>query len=134
MPKFLISILDSWLLLTLPMMQTLAFTSTGTLTQNGPNFKKVLVKRVPEIYTPPTIYNETLPTYHHHHYDDPLMRIPESRPKVTRVFGNFFPGTMAVVESALKVSIPIPFCQFENSPCKKLTDMYNFSCLSNYRA
>ena len=119
------AVLNCWLLLSLPIMETLAFTSKGTLTDNQipqGQWKKVVVKRVPEKLTPPSqavAYNDTLPAYHHrHYYADPLMSVPEPRPQIKRVFGNFFPGTMAVVESALKINIPIPFCQFENSPCK----------------
>lgn len=179
--------LNSWLLLTFPIMESLAFSSSGTMTHNQTKdgkairFKKVLVKRVPETYTPETSYippamsheithappemsqnppemahmphemtnmvsyeNDTLPTYHggyhhvHHHNHHhssiststtttlpvPIEDIPtmpttmNTKPKRMRVFGNFFPGTTAVIESHLKISIPIPFCQFTGSPCK----------------
>lgn len=85
--------------------------------------RKVLVKRVPE--KNPMILHEQdiLPTYSHHYdHHDHMMSVPVERPKVTRVFTNFFPGSTAILESAFKVSIPIPFCQFENAPCKPESD------------
>ena len=43
-----------------------------------------------------------------------------TRPRIKRVFGGIFgSGTTALIESALKVSIPIPFCQAPGSPCKR---------------
>ena len=134
-------ILDCWLLLSLPIMESLAFTATGTMSNESTpsksskslKMRKVILKRNPEVHlTPPEVsnyiqepyklYNDTsLPTHHHYHHhgyhQDPLM-MDQPRPKVTRFFGNFFPGTEAVIESALSIHIPIPFCQFENSPCK----------------
>ena len=65
---------------------------------------------------------------HHDHNEVNIVTTTETlsipttnstRPRITRVFQNILgPGTTAVVESALKISIPIPFCQFENAPCK----------------
>ena len=179
--------LNCWLLLSFPIMESLAFTSTGTMTKNFPKnsgkpvkYKKILVKRIGENFTPltnnvlETSYapppipeipgipeNETLPTYRpSYHISHPAltsghqlpvevetetmpitmpettsgsdsMPIPISgsdsmlmnnstmnKVKAVRYFGNFFPGSTAVIESALKISIPIPFCQFEGSPCE----------------
>ena len=43
-----------------------------------------------------------------------------NRPRIKRIFGGVFgDGTTALIESALKVSIPIPFCQAPGSPCKR---------------
>ena len=35
-----------------------------------------------------------------------------------RFFGSFLFGAVTTLEAAIKVNIPIPFCQFPNSPCK----------------
>jgi hypothetical protein len=185
--------LNCWLLLTLPIMESLAFSSKGTMTQDSvvePDIKsdiasdiepkqprslrrKVLVKKILTDLTPPddfvpmmneipdsgyqapdtgyhapdTSYhspdtqyssyhypnyhspmkNDTLPQYHHkhhhqhqHHEHKPEITTTTIKPlpRVKRVFGNFFHGATAVVESAIKIGIPIPFCQFPNAPCK----------------
>lgn len=47
-------------------------------------------------------------------YIDPLAE--KRTPK--RFFGGFLSGAVTVLEAAIKVNIPIPFCQFPNSPCK----------------
>ena len=38
--------------------------------------------------------------------------------KPKRFFGGFLAGAITTLEMAIKVNIPIPFCQFPNSPCK----------------
>ena len=126
-------ILDCWLLLSLPIMESLAFTATGTMSNDSiPSksskslkMRKVILKRNPEVHlTPPEIsnfveqplvlYNDTpLPTYHHHHhhkYHQDMTMIDQPKPKVTRFFGNFFPGIEATIETLLSIHIPIPFC------------------------
>ena len=133
-PSFLNLILDCWLLLSLPIMESWALTATPTKSGKVLKTRKVLVKRNPEVQlTPPEIstnyveqplelYNDIpLTTYHHHHhhgYHQDMTMIDQPKPKVTRFFGNFFPGSMATIDTALNIHIPIPFCQFENSPCK----------------
>ena len=60
---------------------------------------------------------------HHHshsHYDIPVIPPAPKSSDVSRVFYNWFPDTTARVDSIITVSVPIPFCQFENSPCKPL--------------
>ena len=132
-PSFLNLILDCWLLLSLPIMESWALTETPTKSGKVLKTRKVLVKRNPEVHlTPPEIsnyvekplelYDDTpLTTYHHHHhhgYHQDMTMIDQPKPKVTRFFGNFFPGIEATIETLLSIHIPIPFCQFENSPCK----------------
>lgn len=121
-------ILHTWLLLTFQTMHTLAFSSMGTMSANDHHQfppRKVLVKRVPEKNP---LVQDTLPTYSHHYdHHDHMMSVPMERPKVTRVFTNFFPGSTATIESAFKVNIPIPFCQFENAPCKSRKMTFSFS-------
>ena len=43
----------------------------------------------------------------------------EDKIKPKRFFGGFLSGAVTVLEMAIKVNIPIPFCQFPNSPCKR---------------
>lgn len=60
-------------------------------------------------------------THSHSHYDIPVIPPPAAKSSdVSRVFYNWFPDTTARVDSIITVSVPIPFCQFENSPCKPL--------------
>ena len=47
-------------------------------------------------------------------YIDPLKE--KSTPK--RFFGGFLTGAVTTLEAAIKVNIPIPFCQYPRSPCK----------------
>jgi hypothetical protein len=49
-------------------------------------------------------------------YIDPLKE--KSKPK--RFFGGFLTGAVTTLEAAIKVNIPIPFCQFPRSPCKNI--------------
>ena len=42
----------------------------------------------------------------------------EGKIKPKRFFGGFLSGAVTILEMAIKVNIPIPFCQFPNSPCK----------------
>ena len=79
-PLVLNLILNFWLLLSLPIMESLALTATPHKKGKLLKTRKVLKKRNPDIYlTPPEIsnhfqepyklYNETqLTTYHHHHH------------------------------------------------------------------
>ena len=41
-----------------------------------------------------------------------------------RFFGGFLFGAVTTLEAAVKVNIPIPFCQFPNSPCKRNSNQY----------
>ena len=38
--------------------------------------------------------------------------------KPKRFFGGLLEGTLTTLEAAIKVNIPIPWCQFPRSPCK----------------
>ena len=53
----------------------------------------------------------------------PQMKAKKS-PKA-RFFGGFLKGAVTVLEAAVKVNIPIPFCQFPNSPCKIIRKQYS---------
>ena len=46
---------------------------------------------------------------------DPIIEKKTPKP---RFFGGFLNGAVTVLEAAIKVNIPIPFCEFPNSPCK----------------
>ena len=90
--------------------------------------KKVVIKRISDDsnyqhYHYPQVTNDTNSTsvpQLHHHTHILSNEIPQMAPKsqVNRVFYNWFPDTMARVDSSLVINIPIPFCQFDNSPCK----------------
>ena len=43
---------------------------------------------------------------------------PKDKAKPKRFFGGLLAGSVTTLEMAIKVNIPIPFCQFPNSPCK----------------
>ena len=43
---------------------------------------------------------------------------PNDKAQPKRFFGGFLAGSVTTLEMAIKVNIPIPFCQFPNSPCK----------------
>ena len=189
----------SWLLLSYPVMDTIAFTTKGTMTldqEDDENFiqkkpkllKRKIIKKSYDVLTPtvddyfkphyphnpdnqistfkhyPHQYNESLTpnnspdpdahiTHSHphshnldthithaHSHENVILNPPPTmtpsmnnnstttsttstttnRPRIKRIFGGVFgEGTTALIESALKVSIPIPFCQAPGSPCKR---------------
>ncbi len=89
-------ILHSYLLLAYPILGALGFTKTGTRTiseeelQNGG--RKVVLRRVV------SLNNAT------------------NRRAQPRVL-DFLRSSTVLLEAHIKVSTPIPFCQFPNSPC-----------------
>ena len=138
----------SWLLLTSNILAPMAFSQAGTMTSQHPAghqklTKKVVIKRIsdePKLSLDSSYHHYHYPTQevnntnttnltelnpepkqiHHHshsHYEIPVIP-PAPKSDVSRVFYNWFPDTMARVDSIITVNIPIPFCQFENSPCK----------------
>ena len=187
----------SWLLLSYPVMDTIAFTTKGTMTldqeddeniiQKKPKIlKRKIIKKSYDVLTPtvddyfkphyphnpdtnqikhfPHQYNESLTPNnsldpdahiththphshnldthitHAHSHENVILNPPPTitpsmnnnsttssttstttnRPRIKRIFGGVFgEGTTALIESALKVSIPIPFCQAPGSPCKR---------------
>ena len=130
----------SWLILTSNTMSTiLAFSRSGTMSSYPPSghqklTKKVVIKRISDdtsyqhYHYPQQNTNHTnatsslplsakeVPDTHMISNDIPQMKQPKS--DVNRIFYNWFPDTMARVDSLVTISVPIPFCQFENSPCK----------------
>ena len=138
------TLLLSWLLLTSNIMAPMAFSRAGTMNAGHQKLtKKVVLKRISDNLMPPpqisVMDNSSYQHYHypqqdtntttnttqiHHHSHTHYMSndVPAPQPKndVNRVFYNWFPDTMARVDSIITVNIPIPFCQFENSPCKPI--------------
>lgn len=48
---------------------------------------------------------------------------PAAHPKISRVFGHFLSDVK--FETMIKAIIPIPFCQFKDSPCKNILKPYD---------
>ena len=70
-----------------------------------------VIKRLP--YIDDLIKNDLRRTKSPFFFDSPSDK---AQPK--RFFGGFLAGSVTTLEMAIKVNIPIPFCQFPNSPCK----------------
>lgn len=119
-PNHVLCLLDTFLLMTYPILAVKGFTATGTRTiQDDDEPVRRVLKKVIAVQN----VDRDLKTDHHQH--DHALTPPSANysamsvitTKMPRVI-NIFTDSTITLEAHIKVSTPIPFCQFPNSPCK----------------